>query len=86
MAQIKAVAETAANKKGVVITMNNVLKTSLIILLVIVLLVALIGFGITVFVSWVWVGIRFSPDEAMEAVGIGHSQRDRIGGILLLLL
>ena len=54
------------------------LKTVSIALLVIVLLLALIGFSIIAFVSWVWGGIRFSPEDAMEAVSLGSSERERI--------
>lgn len=58
--------------------MNKALKTVLITLLVIVLVLALIGFSIIAFVSWVWGGNRFSPEDAMEAVSLGSSQRERI--------
>ncbi len=58
--------------------MNKTIKIILTVLLSIVLTVNLVGCGITGFVSWVWGGVRFTPEEAMEAVGIGASKQERI--------
>ncbi len=66
--------------------MNKKLKIILIIVAAVVVIaivaavvtVALVGIGIAGFVSWVWGGIRFTPDDAMEAVGIGASEQPRI--------
>ena len=58
--------------------MNKALKKLLIASSVIVLALALITLGIISFVSWVWGGTRFSPEDAMEAVSLGSSERARI--------
>ena len=58
--------------------MRKALKIIFIILLVIILLFALIGFSISFLVSWVWGGIRFTPDAAIEAVGLKLSEREYI--------
>ena len=60
--------------------MKKALKIILIVLLILTLSLGMVGCGIVGFVSWVWGGVRFSPDAAMEAIGIGHSQRERIEG------
>ncbi len=60
--------------------MKKTLKIILIILLVVALGISMVGCGIIGFVSWVWGGVRFSPDAAMEAIGIGHSQQERVEG------
>ena len=58
--------------------MNKALRIILLILLAIVFTLGSIGFCITAFVSWVWGGIRFSPEAAMEAVSLGSSEWERI--------
>lgn len=58
--------------------MKRAIKTVLKVSLILVLLLVLIGVGISAFVSYVWGGNRLSPEEAMEAVGIGSSRRERI--------
>ncbi len=58
--------------------LKTVLITALSVIIVAVLLLALIGFGITAFVGWVWGGMRFSPEAAIEAVGLHSSEKPRI--------
>ncbi len=29
-------------------------------------------------ISWIWGGTRYTPEDAMEAVGVGHSKQERI--------
>lgn len=60
--------------------MKKALKIILIVLLILALSLGMVGCGIIGFVSWVWGGVRFSPDAAMEAVGIGYAQQPRIEG------
>ncbi len=54
--------------------MNKGLKTVILILFVTVTVSSLSGCA----VSWVFGGTRFSPEEAMEAVGIGASKQEYI--------
>ncbi len=48
------------------------------ILVAMAMLLLAAGVGIAAFVSWTWGGVRPSPEAAMEAVGIGASQKARI--------
>ena len=60
------------------------MKKTVIIIISIVLALAVLILSVTVgmigFVSWVFGGVRFSPEAAMEAVGIGASEAERIEG------
>ncbi len=58
--------------------MNKASKTVLIILLVIILVIAIIGFGIIAFVSWFFGGVRFTPQDAIEAASLTASEREYI--------
>ena len=55
--------------------MNKTLKGVLIILLITVLALFVIGFGIILCVSWVFGGVRFTPDAAVEAASLTSSER-----------
>ncbi len=44
----------------------------------VILLFALLGCLLVAFVSWVWGGVRFSPEAAMEAVGQGAGRQEFI--------
>jgi hypothetical protein len=57
---------------------KTVLLTVLIVLLVLCMALLLVGACIVAFVSWVWGGIRFTPDMAIEAVSLNASERESI--------
>lgn len=57
---------------------NKSLKIILITLAVIVLVIALIAFGMIAFVYWVFIGARFTPKAAMEGMSLGSSDWERI--------
>lgn len=53
--------------------MKKAMKTALKTLAVIVFIIVLTGFSIAAFVSWVWGGVRFTPEAAVEAISLGYS-------------
>ncbi len=59
-------------------TVKSVILTVLIVLLVISMALLLVGACIVAFVSWVWGGVRFTPDMAIEAVSLNAGERESI--------
>ena len=58
--------------------MNKTIKIILLVAVVAIASLLIASLLLVGFVSWVWGGNRFSPEAAMEAVGLGSSQQERI--------
>lgn len=70
-------------KKATKITLTVIFSLIALCLASVMILLSLagaFGLGITGFVSWVWGGVRFSPEAAMEALSLSSSDGERIEG------
>ncbi len=58
--------------------MHKTAKKLLIVLISVVLVIALVGFVLVAFINWVFIGTRFTPEAAIEAVSMPMSQQEYI--------